>query len=415
MPAFDYRENALFCEGAALARVADEFGTPAYVYSADRILGNFGRLAEPLAGIGGLACYSVKANSNLAVLKMLAEAGSGFDIVSGGELVRVLRAGAEPDRVVFSGVGKLRDEIDGALEAGILMLNVESAGELELIEARARQRGVPAPVSVRINPDVEADTHPYVSTGRTIHKFGVPKSEAAALYRRAVESAHLAVRGIACHIGSQILKVDPFLCAADEILAVAHELRDAGMALEYVDLGGGFGIPYSGEAPFEFQRLFAELGARFAATGLRLILEPGRSLVGDAGALLVRVLYVKETEHKRFVVVDGGMNVLLRPALYGSYHHIVPVERRTASTSLADVVGPLCETGDFLARGRELPEVRAGDLLAVLGAGAYGMALASNYNSRPRPAEVLVEGNSARLVRRRESVDDLMSAEVLSM
>jgi len=411
--AFHYRADTLFCEDVELARVAARFGTPVYVYSRARILANFRRIAGPLGELDGFACYSAKANSSLAILGLLAQAGSGFDIVSGGELTRVLRAGATPGRVVFSGVGKTSDEIDAALAAGVLMLNVESAGELDAVESRARHRGAGrAPVSIRINPDVEADTHPYISTGRTIHKFGVPKADAPELYRRAARSPHLEVRGIACHIGSQILDVEPFLRAADEVLALARDLRSERVATEYLDLGGGFGIPYREEHPFEFSRFFAELERRFCGEGFRPLLEPGRSVVGDAGVLLVRVLYVKGTESKRFIVVDGGMNDLLRPALYGSYHEILALEHRDSERSAADVVGPLCETGDFLARDRSLGEFKPGDLLAVLGSGAYGFVLASNYNSRPKPAEVLIEGAKARLIRRRESADELFAAEI---
>lgn len=411
MDAFQYCHESLCCEGAALEAIAGRFGTPAYVYSAGAILGNFHRVARPLEAIGGIACYSVKANSSLAVLKLLAEAGVGFDVVSGGELARVCRAGAKAGRVVFSGVGKTAEEVDSALGAGILMLNLESAGELELVESRARARGGRAPVSIRINPDVEADTHPYISTGRAIHKFGVPKNVAPALYDRAAASPCLEVRGLACHIGSQILDVDPFLRAADEALALARELGSRGIRLEFLDLGGGFGIRYGREKPFEFEQFFAALGSRFRDSGFRPILEPGRSIVGNAGCLLVRVLYVKESEQKRFIVVDGGMNDLLRPALYGSYHEIRPVERRRGPLRPADVVGPLCETGDFLARDRDLPELVPGDLVAVMDVGAYGYVLASNYNSRPRPVEVLVEGGAARLIRRRETVADLMAGE----
>ena len=408
-----YRSNTLCCEDVELARVAGAFGTPLYVYSRNRLLSNFQRIAEPLGRLNGLACYSVKANSNLSILRLLAAAGAGFDIVSGGELARVLRAGADPARVVFSGVGKTSDEIDAALAASVLMLNVESAGELDVVEGRARHRGAGrAPVSIRINPDVEAETHPYISTGQTIHKFGVPKVDAMDLYRRAAQSPYLEVRGVACHIGSQILEMEPFLRAVDEVLAIARDLRSAGIATEFLDLGGGFGIQYRNEQPFEFDRFFPELERRFRGEGFRPLLEPGRSVIGDAGLLLVRVLYVKETESIRFVVVDGGMNDLLRPALYGSYHEILPLERHDGPQSSADVVGPLCETGDFLARDRVLGKFKPGDLLAILNAGAYGFVLASNYNSRPRPAEVLIEGTDVRLIRRRESTNDLMAAEL---
>jgi diaminopimelate decarboxylase len=372
---------------------------------------NFRRLQTGLRDISPLICYSVKANSNLRILSLLQEAGAGFDIVSGGELVRVQKTGAPPECIVFSGVGKTEAEVDAGLAAGILMFNVESAGELDLIEARARVAGRPAGVSIRVNPDVEADTHPYVATGRVIHKFGVPKAEALMLYRRAATSSHLKVLGVTCHIGSQILSLDPFMKALDEILGVAEQLRTSGIEVKFLDLGGGYGIRYKDEQPLDVALLTRELTARMRGVPYQLILEPGRSLVAEAGVLLTRVLYVKSNEKKSFVIVDAGMNDLIRPSLYRSYHSLVPVELRSEKTVLADVVGPICETGDFLALDRELPEVRPGDLLAVMTVGAYGYVLASNYNSRPRPAEVLVTGSEVQLIRRRETQEDLMAAE----
>jgi len=375
-------------------------------------LENYRRLASGLSQVPGLICYSVKANSSLKILSLLREAGAGFDIVSGGELARVLRAGADAGRVVFSGVGKTVAEVDAGLAAGILMFNVESGGELDLIAARARALGKRAQVSVRVNPDVVAATHPYISTGQIIHKFGVSKDEAMELYRRAARSEHVAVRGVACHIGSQILELEPFLKAMDEILSVAQELRAEGIEVEFLDLGGGYGIRYADESPLAMDRLMDALATRTRGTSYRLIIEPGRALVGDAGVLLTRVLYVKRSQQKNFIVVDAGMNDLMRPTLYGSYHEIVPVEPRPAEKLTADVVGPLCETGDFLAQDREMPDVAPGDLLAILTVGAYGYVLASNYNTRPRPAEVLVDGNKFELIRPRERLEDLMAGEV---
>ena len=413
MEAFQYLSNQFVCEAVPAKSIAERFGTPTYAYSRAAILGNFSAVNRGLVAIPNLVCYSVKANSNLKILSLLREAGAGFDIVSGGELARVLRAGADPQHVVFSGVGKTQQEVDAGLAAGILAFNVESAGELELIEARARALDKRAGVSVRVNPDVVAETHPYISTGQIVHKFGVPKDEALGLYRRAAGSEHLAVRGVACHIGSQILEVDPFLKAMDEILEVATSLRAVGLDVEYLDLGGGYGIRYGGEQPLDFARLARELAGRIRGTPYRLIVEPGRALVGNAGILLTRVLYVKRNQQKNFVVVDAGMNDLMRPTLYGSYHEIVPVELRAAERLKADVVGPLCETGDFLAQDRRMADVNPGDLLAILTVGAYGYVLASNYNTRPRPAEVLVDGGEIELIRPRERLEDLMRDEVL--
>ena len=412
MDVFHHHLDRLTCEQVSVQSIAERFGTPVYVYSQAAIVDNFRRIERGLSRIPHLLCYSVKANSNLRILSLLLQAGAGFDVVSGGELARVLRVGARTDFIVFSGVGKTEAEIDAGLEAGILMFNVESAGELDVIESRARHLKRRADISIRINPDVETETHPYISTGQSIHKFGVPKAEAAALYRRAARSEHLRVRGVACHIGSQILEVEPFLQAVDELLSVARNLS-AEMEVEFLDMGGGFGIRYADEQPLDLERLTQGVESRITGTPYRLILEPGRAIVGDAGILVTRVLYVKRNQQKNFIVVDAGMSDLMRPSLYGSYHKIVPVEPRPSETLRADVVGPLCETGDFLAENREMPGVQSGKLLAVLTAGAYGYVLASNYNTRPRPAEVLVHGDQVELIRRRESVQDLMAGEVL--
>jgi diaminopimelate decarboxylase len=408
---FHYRLGEFFCEDLPLASLAERFGTPLYVYSQSTILRNYERLRATLAGIPGMICYSVKANSHLRILNLLRQAGAGFDVVSGGELARALRAGAAPDTIVFSGVGKTQDEIDAGLAAGIMMFNVESAGELTVIESRARALQKIGRVSIRVNPDVEADTHPYISTGQMIHKFGVPKDEAPELYRRAARSPHLQVLGVACHIGSQILEVEPFWKALDEILSVARQLAAEGIAIEVLDLGGGFGISYGAEKPLDVERMARGLEERLREASLRLVIEPGRTLVGNAGALVTRVLYVKRNQRKNFVVVDAGMNDLMRPALYGSYHEIVPARGGVAERLLADIVGPLCESGDFFARDREMHDVQPGDLLAVLTAGAYGFVLSCNYNTRPRPAEILVHGAEAELIRARETVEHLMAGE----
>jgi diaminopimelate decarboxylase len=410
---FHYRNGDFYCDDVSLASIAERFGTPAYVYSQSTILRNYERLGITVSHIPGLICYSVKANSHLRILSLLRQAGAGFDVVSGGELMRALRAGASPDTIVFSGVGKTQDEIDAGLAAGILMFNVESAGELALIESRACALQKVGHVSIRVNPDVEADTHPYISTGQMIHKFGVPKDEAPELYRLAARSPHLKVQGVACHIGSQILDVEPFLKALDEILFVARNLAAEGIHVEVLDLGGGYGITYGAEQPLDVELMARGLEERWREASLRLIIEPGRALVGNAGALITRVLYVKKNQRKNFVVIDAGMNDLMRPTLYGSYHEIVPTREGTTERLQADIVGPLCESGDFFARDRDMPDVQPGDLLAVLTTGAYGFVLSSNYNTRPRPAEVLVNGADAELIRERETVEGLMAGEKL--
>jgi diaminopimelate decarboxylase len=408
---FHYRQGELFCDNVSMISLAERFGTPAYVYSQSTILQNYQQLRGTLRQIPGMICYSVKANSHLRILSLLRQEGAGFDVVSGGELARALRVGASPDTIVFSGVGKTQDEIDAGLAAGILMFNVESAGELAVIESRARALQKVGRISIRVNPDVEADTHPYISTGQMIHKFGVPKDEAPELYRSAARSPYLKVQGVACHIGSQIVEVEPFWKALDEILTVARQLAAEGITVEVLDLGGGYGISYGAGPPLDVERLARGLEERLREASLRLILEPGRALVGNAGVLVTRVLYVKQNQRKRFVVVDAGMNDLMRPTLYGSYHEIVPVQERAVERSLADVVGPICESGDFFAQDRDMPDVQPGDLLAVLTTGAYGFVLSSNYNTRPRPAEVLVQGEEAELIRPRESMDNLMAGE----
>ena len=413
MDAFRYESGQLQCEDVSLESLAERFGTPAYVYSQAAILGNFAHLQQSLALLPNLICYSVKANSNLRILNLLSRAGAGFDVVSGGELARALRAGAVADRIVFSGVGKTEAEIDAGLRAGIGMFNVESAGELEIIARRARSLDRSARIAIRVNPEVEAHTHAYISTGQIMHKFGVPKDEALGLYRRAARSSHLKIHGVACHIGSQILDVEPFLKALDEILALAAQLEAEGLGIEDLDLGGGYGIRYADEQPLDFEALGRRLGERLRGAPYRLIVEPGRALVGKAGILLTRVLYVKRNRQKNFIVVDAGMNDLMRPTLYGSYHEIIPVRDHPGDRLEADVVGPLCETGDFLAQGRIMPNVQPGELLAILAAGAYGFVLSSNYNTRPRPAEILIHGSEAELIRPRETLEELMAGEVL--
>jgi diaminopimelate decarboxylase len=411
MEVFRYKSGQLQCEDVPVESLAERFKTPAYVYSQAAILGNFWRLKQSLSLVPNLICYSVKANSNLRILRLLRQAGAGFDVVSGGELARALRAGAIAGQIVFSGVGKTEAEIDAGLAAGIGMFNVESASELELIDRRAGSVGRPAHLAIRVNPEVEARTHPYISTGQIIHKFGVPRDEALDLYRRAAASSHLRIHGVACHIGSQILEVEPFLQALDEILGLAAQLEAEGLRVECLDLGGGYGIQYADEQPLDFDALGRGLEERLRATHYRLILEPGRALVGNAGILLTRVLYVKRNRQKNFVVVDAGMNDLMRPTLYGSFHGIIPVRDYARDKLQADVVGPLCETGDFLAQDREMPDVEPGEFLAILAAGAYGFVLSSNYNSRPRPPEVLVHGSEAELIRPRERLEDLMAGE----
>ncbi len=407
---FEYRDGGLHAERVALDDIARRHGTPCYVYSRALIESAYRAYRDALAGRPALIAYSVKANSNLAVLGIMSRLGAGFDIVSGGELSRVLAAGGDPRKVVFSGVGKTADEIAQALEAGILSLNLESAEELEHVDAIAARLGKVAPVAFRVNPDVDARTHPYISTGLKQNKFGVAHAEAEALYRDAARRPNVKVVGIGCHIGSQLTTAGPFVAAAERMLALVQRLDAAGIALEHIDLGGGIGIRYRDEK-LEPVAAFLD-GALGMLAGRRetLIVDPGRSLVGNAGVLLTRVLLVKHGEAKNFLVADAAMNDLIRPALYNAWHEVLPVRKSDAAPALYDVVGPVCETGDFLAHERSLTAV-AGDLLAVMSAGAYAMSMSSNYNSRPRAAEVLVDGAADYLVRERETVAQLFANE----
>ncbi|RMD78340.1 MAG: diaminopimelate decarboxylase [Gammaproteobacteria bacterium] len=410
MDHFQYRGGELHAEEVPLAEVAERYGTPCYVYSRATLERHWRAFDQALAGHPHLICYAVKANGNLAVLDLLARLGSGFDIVSEGELLRCLRAGAEPGRIVFSGVGKREAELRRALEAGIRCFNVESAAELERLAGVARALGRPAPVALRVNPEVDPGTHPYIATGLRESKFGIPADEALALYRRAAADPWLEVRGIDCHIGSQLTALDPFVDALERVLALADRLAEEGIALAHVDVGGGLGIPYRDERPPEpaaYARALLEvLGER----PLELLLEPGRAIAGNAGVLLTRVEYLKPGPERDFAIVDAGMNDLLRPALYGAWQEIVPVRPRPGPARLYDVVGPVCESGDFLGRGRRLA-LAPGDLLAVRSAGAYGFVMASNYNARPRPPEVVVDGTRCHLARPREHLEALLDEE----
>jgi diaminopimelate decarboxylase len=414
------QKGGLHVESVALADIAARFGTPCYVYSRAALTAAYGAYRDALQAHGlaerSLICYAVKANSNLAILNLFARLGAGFDIVSGGELARVLAAGGSPERIVFSGVGKSRAEMRAALEAGIHCFNVESASELEQLSEVAGSVGRRAPVSLRVTPDVDAKTHPYISTGLKTAKFGVAFDEAFDLYRRAASLPHIAVKGIDCHIGSQLLDPAPAAEAADKVLALVDRLAAAGIALEHIDLGGGMGIQYRADEPAPSAADYlSPMLAKLAGRREKLLFEPGRSLVGNAGILLTRVEVLKPGEEKHFAVVDAAMNDLMRPALYDAWHDIVKVgagDTATGTPMSYEIVGPICESGDFLGHDRELA-LNEGDLLAILSAGAYGMAMASNYNSRPRAAEVMVDGDSMHLIRRRENVAELFALETV--
>jgi diaminopimelate decarboxylase len=412
---FQPRRGQLHAERIPLAALARDHGTPLYVYSTATLVRHWKVLAGSLRGLDALVCYAVKANSNLAVLSTFARLGAGFDIVSGGELYRVLKAGGRPGRVVFSGVGKRDDELAFALDAGVGTINVESAGELARLSAVARRLKLRAPVALRVNPDVDPKTHPYIATGLRESKFGVPVAEARRLYHRAVQDPHLDVRGVACHIGSQITSLRPFVDAVARVRALAADLQRAGIRLRHLDVGGGLGVTYRDEEPPTPDQYGAAIKKALAGWDGEVHLEPGRVLVGNAGILLTRVLQLKRSGRKTFVVVDAAMNDLVRPAFYDAWHRIEPVVTPPdgARAVTCDVVGPVCESGDFLARNRRLVLPAEGDLLCVRTAGAYGFTMASNYNSRPRAAEVLVDGDRALLARERESYADLVRGEAL--
>jgi diaminopimelate decarboxylase len=418
---FAYRDGRLWCDDVSLEALAEQHGTPLYVYSARQIRERLRLFQDAFSTRPSTVCFAVKSNSALAILRLLAEAGAGFDIVSGGELERVRRASkAAVHRVVFSGAGKQVWEIDAALKAGILLFNVESEGELGLLAERAETAGVRARFALRVNPDVFADTHPYISTGLREHKFGIDIGLARGIYRRAAKSKWLDAAGVSVHIGSQIRAVEPFAAAVERVVALVGELRGDGHHIRYVDAGGGLGIDYNDRlesSKFDPAKKVRDYAAAVMKTtsGLdaHLLLEPGRFVVAQAGALLSRVLFVKRNGTKTFVIVDAAMNDLIRPALYQAHHEILPVVRRGRSQAVVDVVGPVCESGDFFARDREMQKTASGDLVALLDAGAYGMVQTSNYNTRPRPAEVLIDGREAKLIRRRETFKDLFAPEIL--
>ncbi|MBU1425189.1 MAG: diaminopimelate decarboxylase [Gammaproteobacteria bacterium] len=407
---FHYRQDRLFAENVDLNDIAQRYGTPCYVYSRAALTEGFRQFAEAFKGREHLICYAVKANSNLAILNLFARLGAGFDIVSGGELQRVLAAGGTASKVVFSGVGKSEAEMRLALDAGILCFNVESSSELDRLNEVAGSMGKVAPISLRVNPDVDAKTHPYISTGLKQNKFGVAYTEALALYRTAATMPHIRITGMDCHIGSQLTEVSPFIAAAEKVLALADQLAAAGIVLEHLDLGGGLGIRYDDETPPSIAEYAQALLGALHGRGEKIIVEPGRVLVGNAGVLLTRIEYLKHGEEKNFAIVDAAMNDLMRPALYDAWHAILPVQKRGVSAQLYEVVGPICETGDFIGHGREMA-VDKGDALAVMSAGAYGMSMSSNYNTRPRAAEVMVDGTEVHLIRERETVRQLYASE----
>jgi len=407
---FTLKNNVLHAENVALTQIAENFGSPCYVYSKSALIQAFERFSAGFKDANHLVCFAVKSNPSLAILNLFAKLGAGFDIVSGGELARVIAAGGDPKKVVFSGVGKTADEMRAALEAGIFCFNVESASELIRLNDVATYMGKIAPVSLRVNPNVDAKTHPYISTGLKNNKFGVAYEDALDIYLQASEMSNIAIHGVDCHIGSQITELSPFLDAFDRVLALVDALAENNIQIQHIDLGGGIGICYSDETPPEFTAYAKAMREKLGNRDVKLVFEPGRALVGNAGVLLTKVEYLKQTETKNFAIVDAAMNDLMRPALYDAYHDIKAVKPRTEDIAIYEIVGPVCESGDFLGHDRALA-LQEGDLLAIMSAGAYGMSMSSNYNTRPRAAEVMVDNDQCHLVRKREEIADLFAGE----
>lgn len=409
-PEFDYRNSELFVESVSLKQIASEFGTPCYVYSRAALTQAYQAFDSAFTNRDHLICYAVKANSNIAILNLFARLGSGFDIVSGGELQRVIKAGGDPGKIVFSGVGKNAEEMRLALNANILCFNVESEAELTALNQVAKDIGKIAPVSLRVNPDVDAKTHPYISTGLKENKFGVPAKEAERIYQSAHLFPHIRFIGLDCHIGSQLTEIEPFLQASSKMLKLLETMQSKGLQIEHLDLGGGLGIRYTDEMPPSIKDYVSALCAGTQHIKQRLLIEPGRSLVGNSGILLTRIEYLKHTPARNFAIVDAAMNDLMRPALYDAYHDILPVHKNGGQIKSYQVVGPVCETGDFLGHDRKL-SLNDGDLLAVMSAGAYGMSMSSNYNTRPRAAEIMVDRDTVHVIRQRETIDELIATE----
>ncbi len=408
---FQYKGDELCCEEVPVQKIAAEVGTPFYLYSLNTLENHYRAVDGAFSSVDHLVCYSVKANSNLGILKIFLRMGSGFDVVSGGELFRALKAGADPGKIVYSGVGKRRDEIEYSLESSILMFNAESSQELIAIDRIAGRMGLRAPVALRVNPDVDPRTHPYISTGLKKNKFGINIQKSVDEYLVAAALPHLQIIGVSCHIGSQLTEVGPFVDAVRRVRDLVMNLRGQGIQIRYIDVGGGLGITYKDEEPPQPRDYARALIQELSGTGCTIILEPGRVIVGNAGILVTQVLYTKEGTEKNFIIVDAAMNDLVRPSLYGSYQRIQPVRRTERGQITADVVGPICESGDFLAKDRQLPKAEPGDLLAVMSAGAYGFSMSSNYNSRPRIPEILVAKNRYYIIREREDYDDLIKGE----